>query len=382
MEEEHKLKLQAELLESKMFLQAVIDTIRDEIIVIDRAYRINGANEALVKRLGKTKHEIISEYCYRVLHNMDKPCDMLNHYCPMQDILKTAAPCGVLYTHFKGLEVGCDRVVACPALEDLGVVTQLVVMGGELPEAKKSPGKLFDAQMLSPQGKLANAVAHELNNPLAVILGFTDLLMEKMDSDSQSHEILKAIERQAQSCKRIVECLSIFTRYPEATEYSTDVNANLERMISVIENILVAKKIILDKNLAKNLPKAKGDMGGLRQVFMNLATNAIAAMNRGGYLTVSTRLNTSGNRLEILFKDTGHGIKREYRDKIFDPFFTTRKAKEGAGLGLSVSYDLVSKYGGDITFETVAEEEDRERKGTTFKVSLPVASLVSEKISD
>jgi len=380
MEEEQKLKLQAELLETKLFLQAVIDGIRDEIIVIDRAYRIKGANEASVKRLGKPKHEIIGEYCYWVLHNMDKPCDMPNHYCPMQDTLKTAAPCGVLYTHFEGREVRCDRVIACPALEDLGVVTQLVVMEGDIAKSKKNSGSLFDIQMLTPQGKLAAAVAHELNNPLAVILGFADLLMEKMDSDSQNHEILEAIERQALNCKRIVECLSIFTRHPETTEYSTDVNVNLERMISVIENILVAKKITLNKNLAKDLPKAKGDMGDLRQVFMNLATNAIAAMDRGGHLTVSTGLNTSGNRLEILFKDTGHGIKRKYRDKIFDPFFTTRKAREGAGLGLSINYDLVSKYGGDITFETVAEEEDRERQGTTFTVSLPVVPSGSEQI--
>ena len=380
MEEEQKLKLQAELLETKLFLQAVMDGIIDEIIVIDRAYRIKGANEASVKRLGKPKHEIIGEYCYWVLHNIDKPCDMLNHYCPMQDTLKTAEPCGVLYTHFEGREVRCDRVIACPALEDLGVVTQLVVMGGDIAKSKKNSGTLLDIQMLTPQGKLAAAVAHELNNPLAVILGFTDLLMEKMDSDSQSHEILEAIERQALSCKRTVECLSIFTRYAGTTEYSTDVNANLERMISVIENILDAKKITLDKNFAEDLPKAKGHMVDLRQVFMNLATNAITAMNRGGHLTVSTRLNTSGNRLEILFKDTGHGIKREYRDSIFDPFFSTRKAREGAGMGLSVSYDLVSKYGGDITFETVAEEEDRERKGTTFTVSLPVAPLESEQI--
>ena len=380
MEEEQKLKLQEELLEAKMFLQAVIDGIRDEIIVIDMAYRIKEANEAFVKRLGKPKHEIIGEYCYWVLHNMDKPCDMLNHRCPLQDTLKTGEPCGVLYIHFEGRGVRCDRIVACPALDDLGLVTQLIVVEGDIAKSKKNSGELFDAQMLSPQGKLAAAVAHELNNPLAVILGFTDLLMEKMDSDRQSHEILKAIERQAHNCRRIVECLSIFTRYPETTEHATDVNVNLERMFSVIENILVAKKITLNKNLAKDLPKAKGNMGDLRQIFMNLATNAIAAMNRGGHLTVSTRLNTSGNRLEILFKDTGHGIKREYRNRIFDPFFTTRKVRKGAGLGLSVSYDLVSKYGGNITFETVAEEEDRERKGTAFTVSLPVVPSGSEQI--
>jgi signal transduction histidine kinase len=102
-------------------------------------------------------------------------------------------------------------------------------------------------------------------------------------------------------------------------------------------------------------------------------------MEGGGVLTISTRLNEPGNRVEILFKDTGHGIKREYREKIFEAFFTTKRVGEGTGLGLSVCYGIVTKYGGEITFETVAEEEDREREGTTFIVSLPVVPSGSEK---
>ncbi len=231
-------------------------------------------------------------------------------------------------------------------------------------------------------GKLAAGVAHELNNPVAVILGFADLLLEKVERDNPSYEILKTIERQGLNCKRIVENLLSFARYPETTEYSADVNVSLERVFSVIENILVTKKITLKKDLAENLPKVRGDSGRLEQVFMNLVTNAVAAMDGGGVLTISTRLNDPGNRVEILFKDTGQGIKREYRDKIFDPFFTTRQVGEGTGLGLSACYGIVTNYGGNITFETVAEEEDRERKGTTFTVSLPAVPSGSEQVPD
>lgn len=104
---------------------------------------------------------------------------------------------------------------------------------------------------------------------------------------------------------------------------------------------------------------------------MNLITNAAAAMLEGGTLTISTRLGDYDNRVEIIFKDTGHGIKREHRDKIFDPFFTTREVGEGTGLGLSACYGMVSNYGGHISFESVTEDEDGERRGTTFIVSLP-----------
>jgi signal transduction histidine kinase len=240
---------------------------------------------------------------------------------------------------------------------------------------------MYNTEKLASIGKLAASVAHELNNPMAIILGFTDLLLEKAEHSSKNHEVLETIEKQALNCKRIIESLLGFARYGEKTEYSTDVNENLEKVVSVVENILNTKNITLGKNLAENLPKVRGDSGHLQQVFMNLITNAFAAIEGGGVVTISTRLNSTGNRVEILFKDTGHGIKKEYKDKIFEAFFTTKKIGEGTGLGLSVSQGIVTRYGGEITFETVAEEEDKEKKGTTFIVSLPVVPSESEQIS-
>jgi signal transduction histidine kinase len=250
----------------------------------------------------------------------------------------------------------------------------------DITERKKiEEEQMYNTEKLASLGKLTAGVAHEINNPVAIILGFADRLLEKAEPDSKEYEMLKAIERQGLNSKRIVENLLGFARYREKTEYCTAVNESLESVVSVVENIVVTKKITLEKNLAEDLPKARGDSGHLQQVFMNLITNAVAAMEGGGVLTISTRLNEPGNRVEILFKDTGHGIKREYRDKIFEAFFTTKRVGEGTGLGLSVCYGIVTKYGGEITFETVSEEEDREEKGTTFTVSLPVIPSESEK---
>ena len=96
-------------------------------------------------------------------------------------------------------------------------------------------------------------------------------------------------------------------------------------------------------------------------------------MKGGGTLTISTRLMEPGNKVEIRFKDTGRGIKKEFRDKVFNYFFTTKPVGEGTGLGLPVCLQIMNRYGGDITFETVSEEEDMARKGTTFIITLPVA---------
>ena len=364
----------AKLLETKRFLEAIIDGFTDQIMVVDKDYRIKEINESFIKRLGKPKHEIVGEYCYRVLHDVDKPCDMPDHPCPVQETLKTGEHCEVLHTHLKGREASYYRVTAYPVSDDQGAVSHVIEMARDITKRKKREDELSYIQKLASLGELAAGVAHELNNPMGIILGFADLLLEKMEPSSKEYEMLKIMERQGLNCKRIVESLLSFARYPETTVYSTDVNVDLKRVVSVVENILISKRITLEKSLSENLPKVKGDSGHLQHAFMNLITNAVAAMEGGGVLAVSTRLNDSGNRVEILFKDTGHGIKREDRDKIFDHFFTTRKVGEGTGLGLSVSHGIVTKYGGKITFETVAEEEDRERKGTTLIVSLPVAS--------
>jgi signal transduction histidine kinase len=367
------------LLETLRFLQAIIDGIKDQIMVVDRDYRINEANELLVKRLGKPKHEIIGEYCYRVLHALDRPCYMPNHPCPVQDTFKTGKTSEALHTHFKKRVVSYYRVIAYPLFDDQGVLTHVIEMARDVTRWKKAGEQMYNVQKLASMGKLAAGVAHELNNPMAVILGFADLFLEKVEPNGKEYEMLKAIERQGLNCKRIIESFLSLASYQETTEYSTNVNANLEKVFSVIENILVTKNVTLEMNLSEDLPKTRGDSGHLQQVFMNLITNAVATMEGGGVLTISTRLNEPVNRVEILFEDTGHGIKKEHRDKIFDPFFTTRRMGEGTGLGLSVSHGIVTKYSGEITFETVAEEEDRERKGTTFTVSLLVVPSEVEK---
>jgi len=360
------------LLDNARFLRDIFDGIRDQIMVVDNEYRIEDVNEALLQRLNRQKHTVIGKPCYQVLHDLDEPCNLPNHPCPVQDALKTGTAHEVLHTHYQGRESSYYRVIAYPVLDDQGRVTRVIEMARNITKWKRSGDQIYNVQKLIFLGKLAAGVAHELNNPVAVILGFADLLLEKVGPDHPSYELLKTIERQGLNCKRIVENLLSFARQPEATEYSSDVNASIEKVISVVETMLYMRKIRLELNLAEDLPNVRGDSGHLQQIFMNLITNAVAAMDEGGVLTISTRLVDHDSRVEILFRDTGHGIKREHRDKVFDPFFTTREVGEGTGLGLSACYGMVTNYGGHIIFDTVTEDEDGDRRGTTFTVSLPV----------
>lgn len=255
-------------------------------------------------------------------------------------------------------------------LDESGNVSAVLGIARDVTGRKKREEQMYHTEKLASLGTLAAGVAHEINNPLAIILGFTDMLLEKTPPDSESYDILRTIERQGNNAKKVVENLLSFARYREPKEEFIDINKNIEEVLTVLKNTLSLNKIVVNKQLLKTIPMVKGDSREIQQVFFNIINNAISAMRGSGTLTVVTQTTVDDRRVEIRFSDTGYGIKEEHRSKIFDPLFTTKKVGEGTGLGLSVSYGIIAKYGGTITFETKTEEESS-MTGTTFIITLP-----------
>jgi signal transduction histidine kinase len=249
-------------------------------------------------------------------------------------------------------------------------VNAVLVISRDITEHKRMEGQLFHTEKLASLGALSAGVAHEINNPIAIILGFSEILLEKFPKDSKEYEIVKTIERQSENCKRIVENLLTFAKIPEKTTTQTDVLDDLQRVLNVVMNTLVTKKVDLKTEMEEHLPEVRGDGQQLEQVFLNIINNAVSAMDGGGILTISAH-HTDG-MVTIGFTDTGHGIPSESMDRIFEPFFTSKKVGEGTGLGLSVSYGIVKKFGGDIRVRSQTRAEGKEPR-TTFTVWLPVA---------
>jgi two-component system, NtrC family, sensor kinase len=234
--------------------------------------------------------------------------------------------------------------------------------------------RMINMEKLASIGTLAAGVAHEINNPMTVILGFTEHLLEQTESLPEIHETLQVIEDEGLRCKKIVENLLTFARNPEGSETNAEVTGLLEKTLAVVKNTLLTKKIRLETSLAPSLPRVKGDPQELQQVFINLINNAADAMKGGGALKIVTSPSPDGKRVAIEFIDTGSGIPRSAQPKIFDPFFTTKQTGEGTGLGLSMSYGIISKFGGNIIFTSYPADEYPEKHGTTFTVYLPIIS--------
>lgn len=256
-------------------------------------------------------------------------------------------------------------------LDERGNIYKVLGIGRDITERILLQEQMLHTEKLASLGTLAAGVAHEINNPLAVILGFADLLLEKVPKDPEILDMLKSIENQGLKAKKVVENLLSFARTGEQRRINIDINKNIEEVLEVAGNNLLLNKITVNKTgMSGSLPEVKGDPDELHQVFLNIINNAVYVMKGGGVLTITTRTINDGRDIEIRISDTGCGIDKKYRSRIFDPLFTTKEAGEGTGLGLWVSYGIIKKHGGTITFETKTKEESEET-GTTFIITLP-----------
>lgn len=261
-----------------------------------------------------------------------------------------------------------------PLKDKAGNVTSVLCIARDITESKKLEKQLINTEKLASMGTLAAGVAHEINNPLGVILGFCDLLIEKAHPESREYKDLKTIERQGLLCKQVVENLLSFARQEKGELAYCELNGCLEEIIQVVQHTLGMNDIELHLSLGEGIPKVKADPRQLQQVFLNLINNAMGAMKGGGDLTITTNWDVQNQKAVAEFQDTGKGIREENMDRIFEPFFTTKPEGEGTGLGLFVSYGIISKYGGSLTCSSQTGDSPDKPRGTVFTVKLPVVS--------
>ena len=235
----------------------------------------------------------------------------------------------------------------------------------DITQRRNMEQQLLQADKLASLGQLSAGVAHEINNPLGLILGYTQLMLREEPDSSQKHEDLKTIEKHTRNCKTIVEALLNFARKTETKKVLVDVNSAIEQVITVIRHQFELSGIAVHTHYDPELPQVLGDTEKLKQVLMNLVMNARQSISQSGQITVSTRYDAGHHKIVIAVQDTGSGIPPHVLTRIFDPFFTTKPTGQGTGLGLSVSYGIVTEHGGEIAVESEPE------KGSLFSVTLP-----------
>ena len=273
---------------------------------------------------------------------------------------------------------------------------------GMVEALKESRNRLERAQQRNVQtakmvavDKLANGVAHEINNPLASILGFAQLGKQKLSRfDGETIErdeiafldrYLGFVETEAMRCGQIISRMLRFTLSPEQQMMPTDVNQQVEQFIRMNINQLAQSGVTPELRLGGSLPKIDAEVISLLRVFNQVLSNAIKAMPGGGTLRVSTFTKQESpeapfTNVVVEIQDTGHGIPSEIVDKVFDPFFTTGEPGRGTGLGLYVTYQIIKQHGADI--EIVSQEGEGTTVTMTFPVPMPPVLVMGEDPDD
>jgi PAS domain S-box-containing protein len=352
--------LETALLNSKKRLQAAFDAVSDRMYMIDSDYFLRFVNRSIAEELSLSYTDMLGKTCYSFLNTRNEPCTG----CPFPRVKSPETRITDEVTVSYKDELRFYRVSVYPIIS-ASVPHDFLVHSRHVTEEKRMQEHLIQSDRLISLGQLSAGVAHEINNPLTSILGYTQILLHDRSEKSEDFADLKIIEEQALNCKTILNDLLLFSRTRVDKEEFFSVNEILGGVILINQKDMKDKEITLKKKLAASIPAFYGDQIKITQVFLNILKNAVDSVDRGGRISITTAYDDEMGRIQVSVEDNGRGIEREDMKKIFDPFFTTKPPGKGTGLGLSVSYGIVAEHHGEIRVRS------KPGKGATFTVLLP-----------
>lgn len=254
-----------------------------------------------------------------------------------------------------------------------GIFTQTLINSRKaaLEEKERTQQQLIQAEKLAALGIVAAGIAHEVKNPLAIIIQGVEYLRTSTGSDSLIVNVIDRINKSAFRADSIIKGLLSFTRQMPIQAERVNIVPVIDETLSLIDHQFKLKNIKLIKKISQDLPTVTMDINQIKQAFLNLLLNSIDAIQNGGTITISAEPveNKTGKRqLQVIFADTGCGIPKDKIEKVFDPFYSTKGDASNAGLGLSIAKGIIDKHNGTIKIESETE------KGTRVIIGLPAGN--------
>ena len=366
------------LKQQQRIFQTILDVTPDMVSLQDQGLRYRAVNKAFCRVsgmeeeiiLGKTDDELFPAGAAQPNRQLDR--DVLQRKKTISLEQKIRCESGERWLH----------VIKSPVLDSHGDVSGILCTSRDITELKDFQDRIIHSQRMETIGQLAAGVAHEINTPLGIILGYAQLCKEDVSEETEIRESLLIIEKYARICRTIVSDLLRFSKQMESVKQPLDVNRILEQIVAVVEHTFSLERVRVTHDFESSLPLVFGDQEKLEQCFVNLINNAYDAIGRDGEISLSTFHDPDTAEVVVRVADTGIGIPPEIRERVFDPFFTTKGVGKGTGLGLSVTFGIVKAHGGTIEFESNGNKIDRQEgdanrvpqtgRGTIFTIRLPV----------
>lgn len=357
-----------ELEKKRKEIQALLDGITDLMVVLDEDLTIQRVNHVFTEWFPGI--DPIGKNCHQIFRNRVDRCEE----CPALRALDQDQIIKDLCIYKVGNDYKHYEIIASPLKASPTGEPQVLLFKRDVTLEKEFQAQFYQAEKMATVGTLAAGVAHEINNPLTAILGFAqglkrrnsrikDAIDEELYADFT--EYTETIIKECLRCRDIVQTLLTFSRPTAASLGQVDLNQCVTDTLFILKHHFKEHRdLSVLTELQENLPTVLGDESQLKQVIINLLTNAFDATDAGGRILIQTRLENN-NRVTLVIEDNGCGIPMEVQDKLFEPFFTTKPVGKGIGIGLSTCYSIVSNHGGEISVTSMVG------KGSSFKVALP-----------
>ncbi len=362
-----------ELEKKRQEIQALLDGITDLMVVLSEDLIIQRVNHVFTDWFPGV--DPIGRHCHEIFRGRIGKCED----CPAMKALDRDQIVKDLCIYKVNDKFKHYEIIASPLKMGNTGERQVLLFKRDVTLEKEFQAQFYQAEKMATVGALAAGVAHEINNPLTAILGFAQglkrrnaRLQDKIDSELHDDfiEYTETIIKECLRCRDIVQTLLTFSRPTAASLGHVDLNQ------CVIDTLFILKHhfkdqhdLTLQTELNESLPAILGDESQLKQVIINLLTNALDASGNGGTITIKTII-ADKRRVELIIEDSGCGIPEELQDKLFEPFFTTKPVGKGIGIGLSTCYSIVKNHNGEISVTSAVGA------GSAFRVSLP--SIVEE----
>ena len=347
----------------------LMESASDGIFTVDAHGRFTSVNRSLERGVGRSREELIGALFAGVVDARDLGAAQQL----LRDTFAGQRCRGSLRYHAADGGVRHGSLITSPVVEDDVIIGALGIMR-DVTDDQRLAAQLLQQEKLAAVGQLVSGVAHELNNPLAGVLAYSQLLLS-MDAaeDVETRQALETIHHEATRAAKIVSNLLTFARQQPAERTDANLNAIVSDTLALRRYALRAAGIELDVSLDPDLPRTWADPFQLQQVVLNLVANAEQALSDWlGPRRIALRTRQEDGHIVVSVTDTGPGVADEQRDRIFNPFFTTKPVGQGTGLGLSISDGIVRQHGGQIRVESTPG------RGATFELRIPVVPAPDE----
>ncbi|GAB4482792.1 MAG: hypothetical protein OHK006_01980 [Thermodesulfovibrionales bacterium] len=360
-----------EISREKKEWERTFDAITDMVWIEDGMQNVLRANRALLAKARISARDVTGKRCWQLFEQLGVSLDE----CLCADTISFKRP------SFRELRGGGGQTYhfwAYPLIDDEGMLYAIVHYIKDVTAQRRMEQHLMRSEKLASLGTLVAGIAHEINNPLGIIAGYSEALLDRakdralrdMPEFEDFPEYLETIHNEIFRCKEILRSLLDFARPSGGTFRRIDVNELIKEVILLVNHRAKRLNHVIRLDLIRDLPKIHADAGSLRQLLMNIIINSLYHTPEGGTITIGSGPDGGSPErpaVHVWVKDTGEGIPPGIIGKIFDPFFTTKPVGEGTGLGLAICHKIVEEHGGSIDAESEAGA------GATFHIRLPVS---------